>query len=242
MCAGAFAAGTFFAAASMALAGGRPAHATHAVHSAVVDAAHDAARQGFQGTAVGARDPFAHQHSSIPVEANGRTNPSASYRSTATEPLDDREDAPGTTPFPDRPWIEGYEPAREDALFRASYPVLPSHNILKIYVFDAPTYGAAGIRFSARVPHTNTDINEEEMEHEAVALIRTAFDRLPDLQTLDVWATIPVDKTRAASIESTVFSISADRATYLEIRDRGLADDDFLAAFGRVWVAPQVPQ
>ena len=238
--AGAFAAGIFFAATSVALAGGRAAHAVRAGHSAVVEAASDAARQGLQGTSAIAHDPAVHERSL--GAARGRFASESHTNSTGTESLDDRTDAPGTTPFPDRPWIEGYEPAREDALFRASYPVLPSHNILKIYVSDSPSYGAAGIRFSARVPHTNTDITEEEMEHEAVALIRTAFDRFPDLQTLDVWATIPVDKTHATSVESTVFSISADRATYLEIRDRGLTDEAFLAAFGRMWVAPQVPQ
>lgn len=149
---------------------------------------------------------------------------------------------PGTTPYVDKPWIEGYEPAREDELFRATYPLLPAHNILKIYVSDAGSYDAAGIRFSARVPHTMRDIDATEMQHEAATLIRTVFERFPDLQMLDVWATIPVDKSDATSIESTVFSVSADRGTYVAVRNRTLSDDSFLAAFGHVWLAPQVPR
>jgi len=220
--AGALAAGLFSAAASPALAIGRataPVHSTapaHSAHGVVVEAARSAAHLGLN-------EP-------VPSSA------------TVPETPGDRADAPGTTPFPDRPWIEGYEPAREDALFRAAYPVLASHNILKIYVSNSAIYGAAGIRFSGRVPHSNADISKDAMEREAATLIRTAFERFPDLQTLDVWATVPVDTTLATSIESTVFSISADRATYLEIRKRGLSDDAFLAAFGRVWIAPQVPQ
>lgn len=158
------------------------------------------------------------------------------------EPLTDRTVVPGTTPFADRPWIEGYEPVREDALFRATYPLLPSHNVLKVYVSDASSFGSAGIRFSARVPHTQRDIDLPEMQREAVTLIRTAFDQFPDLQTVDVWATIPVSRWQATSVESTVFSVSADRQTYVAIRDRGLPDSSFLQAFGRVWVSPQVPQ
>jgi len=212
--AGALAAGLFSAAASPALALG---HASTPVsHGVVVDAARSAVHLGL--------------HEAV------------SHRVTTPETPGDRADAPGTTPFPDRPWIEGYEPAREDALFRATYPVLPSHNILKIYVSNSAIYGAAGIRFSGRVPHSNANISEDEMEHEAATLIRTAFDRFPDLVTLDVWATVPVDNTQATSVASTVFSISADRGTYLEIRNRGLNDDAFLAALGRVWIAPQVPR
>jgi hypothetical protein len=148
---------------------------------------------------------------------------------------------PGTTPYHARPWIEGYEPNREDALFRATYPLLPMHNILKVYVSDAESYDAAGIRFSARVPHTTQDIDVAEMRHEAAVLIKTAFDRFPDLQTVDVWATIPVPKTELTTVESTVFSVSADRVTYQAVRGRELDDEAFLDSFGKVWIAPQVP-
>jgi len=149
---------------------------------------------------------------------------------------------PGTTPFADRPWIEGYAPLREDELFHETYRALPSHNVLKVYVADAGEYGAAGIRFSARVAHTGRDMTSAEIQHETVTLIRTAFDGFPDLQTVDVWGTIPVQKDELTTIDSTVFSVSADRATYLAIRDHPMSDDAFLAAFGRVWMAPQVPR
>ncbi len=161
---------------------------------------------------------------------------------TTRETPIDRSVAPGTTPYAQRPWIEGYDPAREDELFRATYALLPTHNILKVYVSDAGDYDAAGIRFSARVPHTMRDIDAAEMEHEAALLVRTAFERFDDLQAVDVWATIPVDKSALTSVENTVFSVSADRATYAAIRDRDLSDGSFLAAFGRVWLAPQVPR
>jgi len=77
------------------------------------------------------------------------------------------------------------------------------------------------------------DIDAAEMEHEAALLVRTAFERFDDLQAVDVWATIPVDKSALTSVENTVFSVSADRATYAAIRDRDLSDGSFLAAFGR---------
>jgi hypothetical protein len=221
LCAGALAAGVLCAAltssalAAHAHAHGLPAQSAHSLH-----AVHTAPAGGVGGAVEAAQ------------AAGG----------VSSEPMTDRAVMPGTTPYADRPWIEGYEPAREDELFRATYPVLPTHNILKIYVSDEGTYDAAGIRFSARVPHTMRDIDSTEMEREAVTLIRTAFDRFPDLQTLDVWATIPVDKNDLTSIESTVFSVSADRPTYLAIRTRGLSDESFLTAFGRVWLAPQVPR
>lgn len=158
----------------------------------------------------------------------------------SSEPLTDREYMPGTTPYVDRPWIEGYTPLREDELFHASYRALPSHNVLKVYVADAGEYGAAGIRFSARVAHTGRDMTENEMERETVTLLRTAFDNFPDLQTVDVWGTIPVQRDELTTVDSTVFSVSADRATYLAIRDHPMSDEAFLEAFGRVWVAPQV--
>lgn len=162
-------------------------------------------------------------------------------RPAVAAPTDLSRAQPGTTQYHARPWIEGYEPTREDALFRATYPLLPMHNVLKVYVSDADSYDAAGIRFSARVPHTMRDIDVTEMRHEAALLIKTAFDRFPDLQTVDVWATIPVPKTELTTVESTVFSVSADRATYQAVRDRDLDDEAFLDSFGKVWIAPQVP-
>jgi hypothetical protein len=141
-----------------------------------------------------------------------------------------------------RPWVEGVTAPLENRLFDATYKTLPSHNILKVYVFDTKAYESAGIRFSARVPHEVRNLGRSEMNHEAVSLIRTTFDKFPELQTLDVWATIPVPKSELTQIESTVFSVSADRDTYLSIRDKQLSDQEFLAAFGRVWIAPEIPQ
>ncbi len=141
------------------------------------------------------------------------------------------------------PWIEGVTPSLEDRLFDATYKVLPTHNVLKVYVFDAAGYQSAGIRFSARVPHEPQDLPEPELDREAVALIRTTFDQFPQIQALDVWATIPVAKAQATAVESTVFSVSADRKTYETLRDNAaLTDEDFLAAFGQVWTAPELPQ
>jgi len=141
-----------------------------------------------------------------------------------------------------QPWDEGVTPALESGLFAATYRALPSHNILKVYVFDAGGYESAGIRFSARVPHESRDLTDPELDAEAVSLIRTTFDQFPQLQTLDVWGTIPIPKAELTQEESTVFSVSADRATYEAIRDKKLADPDFLAIFGRIWVAPEVPR
>ncbi|MDQ6780082.1 MAG: hypothetical protein M3Z37_02875 [Candidatus Eremiobacteraeota bacterium] len=142
-----------------------------------------------------------------------------------------------------RPWAEGVTPPLENRLFAATYRVLPSHNVLKVYVFDAGGYQSAGIRFSARVPHTAHDLNAEELDSEAARLIRTTFERFPEIQTLDVWATIPVSEAQQTSVENTVFSVSADRATFDSLRaGRGLSDAAFLEAFGHVWLAPEVPR
>lgn len=141
-----------------------------------------------------------------------------------------------------RPWVEGVTPPLENRLFDATYRVLPSHNVLKVYVFDAGGYESAGIRFSARVPHTPKDLSAAELDHEAVELIRTTFARFPDIQTLDVWATVPVNESQQTRVESTVFSVSADRASYEAMHEgREMTDSAFLDAFGRVWVAPEVP-
>ena len=223
-CAGALAAGVLCGATLTAAAAG---HGGRAVHAGIL--------------AHGLAAPSPRTSRATAVSRAIQASQSAG-RTGASEPITDHSIDPGTTPFAQRPWIEGYEPLREDELFRAVYSALPSHNVLKVYATDAGSYDTAGIRFSARVPHTMRDIDVEEMQREAATLVRTAFERFPDLQTLDVWATIPVEKTEATSIEATVFSVSADRATYLEIRDRGLTDPEFLAAFGRVWIAPQVPR
>jgi hypothetical protein len=115
--------------------------------------------------------------------------------------------------------------------------------VLKIYVFDASGYESAGIRFSARVPHEPEDLSEAELTHEAAQLIRGTFDEFPAVKELDVWATIPVSKAEATEVESTVFSVSADRDTYERVRDDTTLDDTaFLESFGRIWVAPEVPR
>ncbi len=140
------------------------------------------------------------------------------------------------------PWVEGVTPPLEDRLFDATYRVLPNHNILKVYVFDAAGYESAGIRFSGRVPHQPRDLSAPELYHEAALLIRTAFATLPNLQTVDVWATIPVPHSQATMVESTIFSVSADRQTYeRQASTPGLSDAQFLSGFGRLWVAPEVP-
>ncbi len=141
------------------------------------------------------------------------------------------------------PWVEGVDPALENALFDATYRALPSHNVIKVYAFSAAGYESAGIRFSARVPHMARDLTASEIASEAVILIRTAFDDFPSVQEVDIWGTVPVDTSKMTSVENTVFSISADRSIYEQLRgQRGLRDDFFLEAFGRVWFAPQVPR
>ena len=141
-----------------------------------------------------------------------------------------------------RPWDEGVTPALENRVFAQTYKTLPSHNVLKVYVFDGGGYESAGIRFSARVPHEQRDLTRSELDAEAATLIRTTFDNFPDVQTLDVWGTIPVSALQLTRLDSTVFSVSADRPTYESVRDKQLTDAEFLDAFGRVWMAPEVPQ
>lgn len=150
---------------------------------------------------------------------------------------------PGSNGPPVRPWIEGVNPLLEESLFAATYKVLPVHNILKVYVFEANGYQSAGIRFSARVAHQHRDFTQDEMVDEAAALIKTTFETFPDIATLDVWGTIPVEQSQQTKYESTVFSITADRTTYLALhRGEGLDDEAFVAGFGRMWVAPEVPR
>lgn len=234
LCAGALAAGVLCGAPLVAIAAGHGGHGGRGTHpqphlAAVQNAVHATAFTGTDTT-----------HGST----IGRALQAAQSAGMAGsgEQLTDHSYMPGTTPYADRPWIEGYEPLREDELFHASYRVLPAHNVLKVYVADAGEFSAAGIRFSARVPHSERDMSAAEMEHETVTLLRTAFDDFPDLQTIDVWGTIPVQLTNMTSVDSTVFSVSADRTTYLAIRDHAMPDEAFLAAFGRVWLAPQVPR
>ncbi|HEY7980086.1 MAG TPA: hypothetical protein VID19_01265 [Candidatus Eremiobacteraceae bacterium] len=141
-----------------------------------------------------------------------------------------------------QPWVEGVDPVLENALFEATYRALPEHNVLKVYAFAAGGYESAGIRFSARVPHQARDLTAPEIAHEAAILIRTAFGDFPAVEEVDVWGTIPVSLSQTKAIESTVFSVSADRDTYEQlVRQRALSDEFFVGAFGRVWIAPQVP-
>lgn len=234
LCAGALAAGVLCGAPLCAAAIGHAGHSGSGGHVR----AHIAAVHAANHASAFATSATAHEST---VGRAVQASQSAGLAGSGDQ-LSDRSYMPGTTPYADRPWIEGYEPLREDELFHASYKVLPSHNVLKVYVADAGDFGAAGIRFSARVPHTGRDLTSSEMEHEAVALLRAAFDGFPDLQTIDVWGTIPVQLSNMASVDSTVFSVSADRTTYLAIRDHAMSDEEFLSAFGRIWVAPQVPR
>ena len=144
---------------------------------------------------------------------------------------------------PIRPWVEGVDPALENRLFYATYSALENHNVLKVYVFSAGGYESAGIRCSARVPHEPSDLDVDELSREAVILIRTTFDEFPDVQHLDVWATIPVSQSEQTTEENTVFSVSADRSVFERVSVRtDVTDLGFLNAFGRVWIAPQVPR
>lgn len=140
-----------------------------------------------------------------------------------------------------RPWVEGVTPPLENQLFDVTYKALPHHNVLKVYVFDTTGFESAGIRFSARLPHESGDLSADELQREAVALIRATFERFPQVQTLDVWATIPIPTDEMTQRESTVFSVSADRPTYESIRDdASRSDESFLAAFGQVFLGPEI--
>ena len=140
-------------------------------------------------------------------------------------------------------WVEGVDPIVENELFYAAYGALQSHNVLKVYAFSAGGYESAAIRFSGRVPHDARNLTVEELARESVTLIRTAFEEFPEIQHVDVWATVPVAQSQATTVENTVFSVSADRSAYELVADRtDLSDFGFLDAFGRVWVAPQVPR
>lgn len=141
------------------------------------------------------------------------------------------------------PWVEGVDPTIENSLFFATYEALSTHNVLKVYAFDSGGYESAAIRISGRVPHESEDLSLEELSSEAVTLIHTTFDRFPDVQHVDIWATVPVPQSEATSVENTVFSVSADRSIYEKIDDGDqMSDLGFLGAFGRVWVAPEVPR
>jgi hypothetical protein len=142
-----------------------------------------------------------------------------------------------------QPWVEGVDPVLENALFEATYHAIPAHNVLKVYAFAAGGYESAGIRFSARIPHEPRDLNSLEIAHEAAILIRTAFDDFPAVQEVDIWGTVPVSLAQAKTIESTVFSVSAGRDIYEQLEQQhALSDEFFVGAFGRVWIAPQVPR
>lgn len=142
-----------------------------------------------------------------------------------------------------KPWIEGVDPAVENSLFLATYDAIASHNVLKVYAFDAGGYESAAIRISGRVPHASEDLSLDDLAAEAVVLIKTTFDRFPDVQHVDVWATVPVPQSEATSVENTVFSVSADRGVYEHLDDgEDMSDLGFLGAFGRIWVAPEVPR
>jgi len=142
-----------------------------------------------------------------------------------------------------KPWIEGVDPSVEDRLFVATYDALSTHNVLKVYAFDAGGYESAAIRISGRIPHEPEDMSLDELASEAVTLIHTTFERFPDVQHVDIWATVPVPQSEATSVENTVFSVSADRSVYERIDDgHEMSDLGFLGAFGRVWVAPEVPR
>jgi len=144
---------------------------------------------------------------------------------------------------PKHPWVEGVDPIVENELFYAAYGALPTHNILKVYAFSVSGYESAAVRFSGRVPHEARDLTIDELAHEAVTLIRTAFDEFPEVQHVDVWATVPVAASLATTDENTVFSVSADRSVYEHIAGRtDMSDYGILNAFGRIWVAPQVPR
>jgi hypothetical protein len=141
------------------------------------------------------------------------------------------------------PWVEGVDPSLENSLFEATYRALPEHNVLKVYAFAAGGYESAGIRFSARIPHEARDLTADEISEEVATLIRTAFEDFPDVAEVDVWGTIPVNLHQLKSVENTVFSVSATRAIYEQLERRpAMSDEDFVAAFGRVWFAPQVPK
>jgi hypothetical protein len=141
------------------------------------------------------------------------------------------------------PWVEGVDPVLENTLFEATYRALPEHNVLKVYAFAAGGYESAGIRFSARVPHEARDLTVSEIAHEAAILIRTAFNDFPAVEEVDVWGTVPVSLSQAKTIENTVFSVSASRDIYEQLeRQHALSDEFFVGAFGRVWIAPQVPR
>ena len=93
------------------------------------------------------------------------------------------------------------------------------------------------------MPHEARDLTEPEIANEVVTLIRITFDDFPSVQEVDIWGTVPVAISKMTAVENTVFSISADRETYAQVRNqRGLRNDFFLGAFGRVWFAPQVPR
>ena len=142
-----------------------------------------------------------------------------------------------------RPWVEGVDPVVENELFYAAYGALQSHNILKVYAFSAGGYESAGVRFSGRVPHEARELTLAELAREAVVLVHTAFDEFPEVQHLDVWATVPVAQSQATAVENTVFSVSADRSTYERLEKlANLSDLGYLIAFGRMWIAPQVPR
>ncbi len=142
------------------------------------------------------------------------------------------------------PWIEGVTPSLEDRLFDATYKNfaiaqrveslclrcgrLPVSRHPLLGARAARTERSAGAR--ARPRSCSTHPND----------VRSNFRKSRHWTFGQPYQSA---KAQATEVESTVFSVSADRKTYETLRDNAaLTDEDFLTAFGQVWTAPELPQ
>lgn len=132
--------------------------------------------------------------------------------------------------------LKGLEPAREGRLTRRLLALRLRHPVIKVAVASYEDEVGGLIKLRA-MPQRKRSFSLRALQNDAVSALHTAFNTLPQLDTLDLWAVVPANGSHNYE-HLPVFSVSADRGQFRRSRTRPQRAPQALGAYGLVRVAP----
>jgi peptidoglycan/xylan/chitin deacetylase (PgdA/CDA1 family) len=132
--------------------------------------------------------------------------------------------------------LKGYSPELETALARSTLALDLRHPVLRVAAtsYDGADY--ALIKLQASTRHTGS-FDARALQEDAVAALLAAFDVLPDLEHIDIWAVVPsAENCEYGHIP--VFSVSVSRAALEGALSEPRTAPNLLSRIGTVRLTP----
>ncbi|MFP3902635.1 MAG: polysaccharide deacetylase family protein [Armatimonadota bacterium] len=133
--------------------------------------------------------------------------------------------------------LKGIEPRQEGILARRLFALGLRHAILRVAVASYNGRSVALIKLQAFSEGQSPSFSLNALQQDAVNALHTAFETIPSVDHVDLWAVIPANGSHTYE-HLPVFSVSTDREEFEAAVQKPRRIPDILSRLGVVRVAP----